>query len=115
MRKTLLFVALSSLFVIASSQRGIAQVSFGVRIGPPPEPRAYAVPVQPGPGYEWVEGHWVPQGNHSHYRWHNGTWRRPPYAGAYWVAPYYWEGHYYHGYWDGDHGRRESSEHQDRH
>jgi hypothetical protein len=79
-----------------------AQVSIGIQIGSPPAPRAYAVPAQPGPGYEWVEGYWYPQG--KHYVWHNGYWTRPPYAGAYWAAPYYDHGHYYGGRWEGSHG-----------
>jgi hypothetical protein len=80
-----------------------AQISFGFQIGPPPAPRAYSVPSQPGPDYEWVEGYWYPEG--SHYRWHDGYWTKPPYRGAYWEQPYYSGGHYYAGHWDGDRGR----------
>ena len=83
-----------------------AQVSFGVTIGtPPPPPRAYVVPRRPGPAYEWVEGHWDLE--NGHYVWYNGYWTHPPYAGAYWEAPYYSHGRYYRGHWDGDHGRIE--------
>ena len=80
-----------------------AQISFNVHIGtPPPPPQAYAVPVQPGPDYTWVEGYWYPSG--GHYLWHNGYWTHPPYAGAYWVAPYYNHGQYYAGRWEGSRG-----------
>ena len=76
-----------------------AQVSFGIRIGEPPAPRAYRVPDRPGPEYVWVEGYQYPEGNH--YRWHDGYWTRPPYEGAYWVEPYYYGGRYYAGRWEG--------------
>jgi hypothetical protein len=79
-----------------------AQVSFGIHIGPPPAPRAYHVPRQPGPDYFWVEGYWYPQG--GHYRWHDGYWTRPPYEGAYWVAPYHVGGQYFEGRWESQRG-----------
>jgi YXWGXW repeat-containing protein len=79
-----------------------AQVSFGVRIGEPPAPRAYRVPNRPGPDYVWVEGYQYPQG--SSYRWHDGYWTQPPYEGAYWVEPYYYSGMYYSGQWEGNRG-----------
>jgi hypothetical protein len=50
----------------------------------------------------WVEGYQYPQG--SHYVWHNGYWTRPPYEGAYWVAPYHIGGQYYTGRWEGSRG-----------
>jgi len=38
-----------------------AQVSIGVRIGPPPPPRVvYVLPANPGPEYVWVDGYWYP-------------------------------------------------------
>jgi hypothetical protein len=40
----------------------------------------------------------------GHYRWHNGYWSRPPYADAYWVAPYYQSNQYYAGHWEGRRG-----------
>jgi hypothetical protein len=52
-----------------------------------------------------VEGYWYPVG-HT-YKWHDGYWTRPPYAGAHWVVPHHDGQHYYSGYWDGEHGRRE--------
>src|SRR5690242_4577779 len=98
MRKILQTVAISA-FVLASASMVHAQgISFGIRIGEPPAPRAYRVPAQPGPDYVWVEGYQYPQG--SRYAWHNGYWTRPPYEGAYWVAPYYSGGRYFTGQWE---------------
>ena len=102
MRKLLTVLALSSA-LIGTAHSAAAQVSFGVRIGPPPAPRAYVVPVQPGPGYAWVEGYWYPQG--TRYVWKSGYWAKPPYRGAYWVSPYYAKGRYYGGHWDGGRAR----------
>src|SRR5689334_20032816 len=78
------------------------RVFFGVDIGgpgyyapPPPRPPAvvYAAPAYPGPGYTWVAGYWYPAG--PRYVWHPGYWARPPYRGAYWVAPRYYGHRYY--------------------
>jgi hypothetical protein len=91
-----------SAFLLAPAAAAHAQVSFDVRIGEPPPPRVYRVPPQPGPDYIWVEGYWYPQG--SRYRWHDGYWTRPPYEGAYWVAPYHNGGQYYAGRWEGSRG-----------
>jgi hypothetical protein len=101
MRKLLQTVAISALLFVPAPVAH-AQVSFGIRIGEPPAPRAYRVPARPGPDYLWVEGYWYPQG--SRYVWHNGYWTRPPYAGAYWVAPYHVGGQYYPGRWEGSRG-----------
>lgn len=79
-----------------------AQVSFGIRIGEPPPPRAYRVPPPPGPDYIWVEGYQYPV--NGRWAWHNGYWTRPPYEGAYWVAPYHVGGQYYAGRWEGARG-----------
>jgi hypothetical protein len=100
MRKFLQTAAVSALLLVPSIAQ--AQVSFGIRIGVPPAPRVYRVPRQPRPDYEWVEGYWYPQG--SHYGWHDGYWTRPPYAGAYWVAPYHTNGRYFAGQWEGSRG-----------
>ena len=101
MRKLLQTVTLSA-FLLGPAVAS-AQISFDVHIGtPPPPPRAYRVPAQPGPDYDWIEGYWYPQG--GQYLWHNGYWTRPPYAGAYWVAPYYEGGQYYAGRWEGSRG-----------
>lgn len=83
-----------------------ADISVGIRIGPPPAPRVVAVrPANPGPGFFWVEGYWYPDG--KHYKWHDGYWTRPPYEGAHWVGPHHDGERFYNGYWDGDHGRRD--------
>ncbi|HEX4273778.1 MAG TPA: YXWGXW repeat-containing protein [Bryobacteraceae bacterium] len=97
MKRKLLALA----FVMAGSL--FAQVSLGIRIGPPPAPRVVRVrPVAPGPGFTWVEGYWYPVS--GRYRWHEGYWSRPPYAGAHWVAPRH-DGHYFiDGHWDGARG-----------
>jgi hypothetical protein len=90
-----------------------AQVSIGIRIGPPPAPRVVRVqPRRPGPDYVWIEGYWYPAGNR--YQWHNGYWTRPPYAGARWVAPHHDGQQFFTGYWEGDRGRLEHDHRWDR-
>jgi hypothetical protein len=101
MRKLVQTLAISAV-LLGSASAANAQVSFGIRIGEPPAPRAYRVPRPPGPDYMWVEGYWYPQG--SHYRWHDGYWTRPPYEGAYWVEPYHVGGQYFEGRWEGGRG-----------
>jgi hypothetical protein len=88
-----------SAFFVALASTASAQLNVGIRIGEPPAPRAYRVPARPGPDYVWVEGYQYPQG--SHYKWHNGYWTRPPYEGAYWVAPYHTGDQYFAGRWEG--------------
>jgi hypothetical protein len=100
MRKVFETVAVCAV-LLGSASAAAAQVSVGIHVGPPPAPRAYRVPAQPGPGYVWVEGYQYPQG--SHYKWHDGYWTRPPYEGAYWAAPYHYGGQYYGGRWEGGH------------
>ena len=100
--KTLLKTVVLATLLMIPALTANAQISFGFRIGEPPPPRAYRVPPEPGPGYEWVEGYWYPVGRQ--YMWHNGYWTRAPYEGAYWVAPYHVGGQYYAGRWEG--GRR---------
>jgi len=102
MRKLLQTLAFSGLLLAAASAAHAQQISVGIRIGEPPPPRVYYVPVQPAPDFVWVEGYWYPQGNH--YRWHDGYWTRVPYAGAYWVEPYYIRGAYFAGHWEGPRG-----------
>jgi hypothetical protein len=90
-----------------------AQVSIGVRIGPPPPPRVvYVVPAQPTPEFVWIDGYWYVVKNR--YRWHEGYWTRPPYPGAYWVAPRHDGRAFFLGYWEGDRGRFEHDHHWDR-
>jgi hypothetical protein len=80
-----------------------AQISIGIRIGAPPQPRVIRVqPASPGPGYLWIAGYWYPVGNH--YKWHEGYWTRPPYASAHWVEPHHDGQRYFEGYWDGERG-----------
>jgi hypothetical protein len=111
MRTILQTLAISAL-LLAPASAAQPQMSFGIRIGEPPAPRAYRVPPQPGPDYEWVEGYWYPQG--SRYQWHDGYWTRPPYEGAYWVAPYHTGGQYFAGHWEGRRGNLAHDHHWDR-
>lgn len=103
---------LLSIVLLAAASLG-AQVSVGIRMGPPPAPRAYRVqPQQPGPDYIWVDGYWYPNGNQ--YRWHDGYWTRAPFGGARWVGPRHENGMYYQGYWDGERGRFDHDHRWDR-
>jgi hypothetical protein len=103
MKKSLLAVlALASILLFAGT--ALAQVSVGIRIGPPPAPRVLRViPPTPGPGYVWIGGYWYAAG--GKYRWHAGYWTLPPYAGARWVPARHDGTLFYDGYWDGDRGR----------
>ncbi len=107
MKKTLL-----ALFLLAGGTVFGAGISVGIAIGPPPPARVVAVPASPGPDYTWVGGYWYPVD--GHYRWHNGYWTRPPYAGAHWVAPMHDGARFHDGYWEGDHGRIEHNHAWDR-
>ncbi|MGA2712613.1 MAG: hypothetical protein ABSG41_05860 [Bryobacteraceae bacterium] len=90
-----------------------AQISLGIRIGPPPRPRVVTVrPISPGGDSIWINGYWYAAG--SRYGWHDGYWTRPPYIGARWVEPRHDGQRFYAGYWDGDHGRMEHDHHSDR-
>jgi hypothetical protein len=87
-----------------------AQVSVGIRIGPPPSPRVIRTrPRSPGVGYAWVDGYWYPSNNR--YVWHNGYYTRPPSEGASWVGPRYEGQQYYEGYWSGN-GRQIPHDHR---
>jgi YXWGXW repeat-containing protein len=99
-----------AIFVAAMLLGGVsalaAQVSIGIRIGPPPPARVVRVlPPRPAPEFMWIEGYWYPVG--SRYRWHEGYWTRPPYEGARWVPARHDGERFYEGYWEGDHGRVE--------
>ncbi len=103
---------LLSVLVLGLTSAAEAQVSIGIRIGPPPAPRVvHVTPARPGPDYVWVGGYWYPSGNR--YAWHDGYWTREPYAGAHWVAPRYEGERYYAGHWDGPRGRVEHDHHWD--
>jgi hypothetical protein len=107
MKKTLLAL----LLLVGGTS--FAQLSIGVRIGPPPPPRiVHARPRAPGPDYFWVDGYWYPVG--GRYRWHNGYWTRPPYGGARWIGPRYEGGQFFEGYWEGDRGRFDHDHRWDR-
>jgi hypothetical protein len=110
--RTLLRLLAVSVFVVGTASMAQAQVSFGIRIGEPPPPRAYRVPPAPGPDYIWVEGYQYPV--NGRWVWHNGYWTRPPYEGAYWVAPYHVGGQYYAGRWEGSRGIVEHDHRWDR-
>jgi len=101
MRKFLQTLAISA-SLLAPASVAHAQINLGIHIGEPPAARAYRVPRQPGPEFDWIEGYWYPDG--SRYKWHNGYWTRPPYEGAYWVAPYHVGGQYFAGRWEGRRG-----------
>ena len=60
----------------------------------------------------WVEGYWYPVGNR--YKWHDGYWTRPPYAGARWIGPHHDGERFYEGYWESDRGRYEHDHRWDR-
>lgn len=60
--KTLMRVVLIAGMLTAGASMGAAvanaQVSLGIRIGPPPPPRVIHVhPPRPGPDYIWVDGY----------------------------------------------------------
>jgi len=79
---------LAMVLLAAGSLCAATRFSFGVGVGvpayypPAPPVVAYAPPVYPAPVYRGAAVVGV-----------------PPYAGAYWVAPRYFGGRYYAGYW----------------
>ena len=93
--------------------------SIGIGLGtpyyyaPPPPPVVVYTPPCPGPEYAWVPGYYYPAS--GRYAWHAGFWARPPYVGAYWVAPRYYEHRYYPGYWERRHWDRDDDERWERH
>lgn len=110
--KTFLKTLALATLLMASASPARAQISFGIQIGQPPADRAYRVPRQPGPDYDWIEGYWYPDG--ARYKWHNGYWTRPPYPEAYWIAPYYNGGRYYPGEWQSSRGNTAHDHRSDR-
>ena len=114
MRSLIRITVLAVLLLAGGSVLG-AQVSIGIRIGPPPPPRVVRVlPPRPSPEFVWVEGYWYPV--RRRYRWHEGYWTRPPYLRARWVRPHYDEDEeeFFEGYWEGDQGRVEHDHRWDR-
>jgi len=111
MRNLLRTIVLAAMLLACGS--AFAQISIGIRIGPPPPPRVVRVlPSRPGPEFIWVEGYWYPVGRH--WKWHNGYWTRPPYLGARWIVPRYDGERFFSGFWDGERGRIEHDHHWDR-
>jgi hypothetical protein len=100
------------ILLVLAAGMGLAQVSLGIRIGPPPRARVVVVPASPGVGYTWIGGYYYPDG--QRYRWHAGYWSRPPYGGAHWVEPRHDGERFFAGYWDGDNGRRDHDHRWDR-
>ena len=97
--KNLIRLSLISVILLACGSAYAVQISFGIAIGPPPPPRVvHVIPRRPGPDFLWIEGYWQPVENH--YRWHDGYWVRPPFAGGFWVSPRYDGRSYYNGYWE---------------
>src|ERR1700674_2996646 len=94
-----LFCSLAFLisFSVASHAQDVFAPPLYVMPPPPPPPPIVAHAPAPGPGYVWISGYWYPAGSRWH--WRAGYWARPPYARAYWVAPHYYGGRYYAGYW----------------
>ncbi len=86
MRNLIKVIALCGLVSVATP--AFAQISFNIRIGPPP-PRREVIVGAPFPGAIWVPGYYVFDYAVNQYRWVPGVWQRPPYAGAVWVAPRY--------------------------
>ncbi len=111
MRSTIRATMLAVILLACGS--AFADISIGIRIGPPPPPRVVRIlPPRPGPDFFWIEGYWYPAG--KHYKWHEGYWTRPPYPGAHWVMPRYDGGQFFEGYWEGDRGRMAHDHHWDR-
>ena len=94
---TLVLLAACSLFAESHWSIGIG-IGTPYSAPPPPPPVVTYTPPCPGPGYRWVPGYYYPVG--GRFAWHAGFWSRPPYAGAYWIAPRYYEHRYYPGYWE---------------
>ena len=100
-------------FALLASGALFGQISLGIHIGPPPAPRVVRIrPVQPGQGYNWVDGYWYPV--NGRYSWHEGYWSRPPYEGARWIGPRHDGQQFFAGYWEGNHGRVEHDHAWDR-
>jgi len=111
--RALIRTALFASLLLAGGPAFAVQVSIGIRIGPPPQPRVVRVlPPRPGPEFVWIDGYWYPVGRH--YRWHEGYWTRPPYPGARWVVPHHDGERFFEGYWEGDRGRFEHDHRWDR-
>ena len=103
-KKMLALMMLAGATLLTPAAFGEFSVGFSIGAPPPPYYRGYyARPPLPGPGYAWIDDGWFVDG--GRYAWRNGYWGHPPYAGAYWVAPRYYGGRYFNGYWGGDRDR----------
>jgi hypothetical protein len=112
--KNFIATALFGILLLTGGSAFAAQVSIGIRIGPPPRPRVVrVVRERPSPEYVWIDGYWYVV--KKHYRWHEGYWTHPPYVRARWVSPHYEGGMYFVGYWEGDRGRKEHKHHDHGH
>src|SRR5258708_33217041 len=88
--------------LMAASAFAHPRFSIGIGIGTPgyysgyyaPAPYVVARPPFPGAGYVWIDGYYDAYGQFV-----PGYWDLPPYAGAYWVAPRFYGGNYFAGYW----------------
>ena len=112
---TLILLAGGSLFAETHWSIGIG-LGTPYYYAPPAPPVVVYTPPCPGPEYTWIPGYYYPA--RSGYAWHAGVWSRPPYAGASWVGPRYYEHRYYPGYWGHREGNwdddDERGEHHDR-
>ena len=63
--------------ILAMAVPAFAQISFNIRIGPPP-PRREVIITAPFAGAIWVPGYYVFDYAIGQYRWVPGVWRRPP-------------------------------------
>jgi len=117
MKKLLMTALMSAMLATVAIEPApvFAQISFGIRIGPPPAPRVFrSRPRQPGLDYVWIEGYWYPNANGRSYRWHDGYWTRPPYRGAQWIGPRYDGVRFFDGYWQGGDRRSDRNYRNDR-
>ena len=76
---------------------GYAPAPVAVYAAPPVAPVVAAIPPSPGPGYAYVGGYYYPTG--ARWAWRAGYWAPRPFARAVWVAPHYYGGRYFAGYW----------------
>ncbi len=74
--------------LLALAVPSFAQVSFDIRIGPPP-PRHEVVVAAPYPEAVWIPGFHRWDYATQAYVWVPGRWDRPPHPGFVWVAPRY--------------------------
>ena len=112
MRSFMRTTLIATMLLVSGSVFG-ADISIGIMIGPPPPPYVvHVLPPSPSPEFVWVAGYWYP--GKKHYKWHEGYWTRPPYAGARWMSPHYDGERYFAGYWKSNRGRVEHDHHWDK-